>query len=237
MIDIHSHLIYSVDDGSQSIKESIRMVLEAEKVGVKAIVATPHFRESIYPAERIVENFNGLKARVEGCGVDLYLGCEVFITPFLPELLKHKSFLALAGSRYVLFELPADSVPVYSNEVIYKLNILDSMPILAHPERNRHFVKNFDSFLNLVERGCLIQIDAASIVGVYGIEAKNFAKKLIKLKMADFVASDAHCSEDYITRYTEAYERVCKWADQEYADIVFNKNPAKILSNVRWDDL
>jgi protein-tyrosine phosphatase len=236
MIDIHSHLIYDVDDGSQTIKESIRMVLEAEKVGVKAIVATPHFRESIYPADKIIENFNDLKARVEGCGVDLYLGCEAFITPFLPELLKHKSFLALARSRYVLFELPADSVPVYSNEVVYKMNILDNMPIIAHPERNRNFVKNFNSFLNLIERGCLIQIDAASIVGVYGREVKNFAQKIVKLKMAHFVASDAHCADDYTRRYKEAYERVCSWSDEEYADLIFDKNPAKILSNVRWDE-
>jgi protein-tyrosine phosphatase len=237
MIDIHSHLIYSVDDGSPTIKESIRMVLEAEKAGIKAIVATPHFHENIYPTEKVIKNFDELKDRVADCGIDLYIGCEAFITPYLPELLKKKSLLSLAGSRYVLFELPADSIPVYSNEVVYKMNIHDNVPIIAHPERNRNFVKNFNSFLNFIERGCLIQIDAASIVGVYGMEVKNFAKKIIKLKMAHFAASDAHCADDYVRWYTGSYEKVCSWSSEEYADMIFNKNPGKILSNARWDSL
>lgn len=236
MIDIHTHLIFNVDDGSPTIKESIRMVLEAEKVGIKAIVATPHFHENIYNTDKVFENFNELRARVADCGVELYLGCEAFISPFLPELLKEQRLLPLAGSGYVLFELPPDSIPVYSNEVVYKMNLQDKVPVLAHPERNRNFVKNFNSFLNFIEWGCLIQIDAASIIGVYGMEVKSFVKKIIKLKMVHFAASDAHCADDYVNWYKAAYDNVCRWSDEEYADTIFNKNPGKIIRKARWWD-
>lgn len=231
MVDIHSHLIFGVDDGSPSIKESMRMVLEAERLGIKAIIATPHYRDNIYSSEKIAENFMELVYRMSDCGVDLHLGHEVFIGPDIAEKAKLNKRLKLAGSSFILIELPLDIIPVFSHDTIYKLQLENMTVILAHPERNRHFVNNFNAFIDLVERGCLLQLDAASIIGVYGADVKNFARKLIELRLAHFVASDAHCTDDYTGWYLKARNQVFRWAGEEYAYKLFSQNPMMILKN------
>ncbi|MGI6776589.1 MAG: tyrosine-protein phosphatase [Acetivibrionales bacterium] len=230
MVDIHSHIIFGVDDGPPSLKESIRMVLEAERLGIKKIIATPHFHWDVFNAERARENFKELKERTSDCGIEIFMGYEVFINPALSSFANKKNPVTLADSRYMLFELPLDAVPVYSYEAIYKLHLESIVPVLAHPERNRSFVKSFNSFLGFLEKGCLVQLDAASIVGVYGMDVKRLAKKMIKMNMVHFIASDAHCWEDFTSWYLQAYRKVYKWAGEEYADRVFNINPGRILS-------
>ncbi|MCX7920944.1 MAG: phosphoesterase [Clostridia bacterium] len=232
MIDIHSHLIYGVDDGPSTIDESLRMVEAAAKQDVKVIIATPHFQENIFENDKLVDNFYELVYKTSDYGVDLKMGYEVFINPFIPDILKGKKSLTLNESRYMLLEMPFDDIPIYSYETIYKLQLERIIPIIAHPERNRTFLKNFDTFTSFIERGCLVQLDAASIVGVYGKSVKNFAKKLIKSNMAQFVASDAHFARDYTNWYKKAYQKVRKWAGEEYADKLFYRNSKFILDNI-----
>ena len=229
MIDIHSHIVFNVDGGPSSIKESIRMVLEAERLGIDEIIATPHFDDSLYSSDKVPENFSIISSRIADCDVGIYLGYEVAINPSMVQstrILKSKS---LNSSGYVLFELPFDHVPVYAGELLYRLNIDKMIPILAHPERNRVFMKNFDSFINFLENGCLVQLDAASIIGVYGAEPRHFAEKAIKLNLAQFVASDAHCAEDYKDWYLPAYKQVRRWAGEEYTRKLFLENARKII--------
>lgn len=231
MIDIHSHIVFGVDDGPSSIKESIRMVLEAEKLGVKEIIATPHFNNLLLDTDKTVENFLILSSRIADCDVKLHIGYEVFINSSMIEKVKELRTRTLSNSSYILFELPFDNIPVYCSKLLYEFHIEKLIPILAHPERNRVFMRNFDSFINFIENGCLVQIDAGSIVGAYGKEAKNFAKRAIKLNLAQFVASDAHCTEDYKDWYLSAYNQVKRWAGEEYTNQIFNENAKKIISD------
>jgi protein-tyrosine phosphatase len=231
MVDVHTHIIYGVDDGSPSIKESIRMVLEAEKSGIHAIFATPHYYKDHCQLRVIEENFNDLKERVSGCGVELYMGSEIFLTPDTLDLVKNNKSIRLNGSQYVLIELPFDIVPAYSYDTLFSLHLENFIPIIAHPERNRYFVNNFDAFMEFVEKGCLLQLDAASIIGIYGVNVMNFAKRLIKYGLAHFVASDAHSSKDYADWYRAAKQKVEKWAGREQADRLFSGNPRAILNN------
>lgn len=229
MIDIHSHLIHGVDDGPATIKESIRMVLEAEKLGIKVIIATPHMYKGFYKMEKACANFMELKKRTIGCGVELYIGCEAFIDPFTAVDVNSGSIPTLNNSKYLLFELPFDSVPLFGYEIMYKLQLDNFIPIIAHPERNRVFNSDFGAFVSFIEKGCLVQLDAASITGIYGREAKKFARKLIKHSLVDFVASDAHCSEDYKNWYIPAYNEVTRLKSMNYADNLFLENGKMIL--------
>lgn len=231
MVDIHSHLIHAVDDGPSCIKDSLRMLLEAEKCGIKAIIATPHLRGNMYDPEKAAENLEELRHRTRDCGVELYLGYEVHVNESLADDVKSERSITLNGSDYLLLELPFEEVPLYSYETIYRLNLNNITPVIAHPERNRSFVRSFDKFIGVVEKGCLLQLDAASIIGVYGTEVKRFTKKLIKMNMVDFVASDAHSAEDYYEWYLEAYRKVSKWGGTEYANDVFARNPEMLLNN------
>jgi protein-tyrosine phosphatase len=136
-----------------------------------------------------------------------------------------------------LYELPFDHIPLYCSKILYELHVEKIIPVLAHPERYRTFMKNFDSFINFVENGSLVQIDAGSIVGAYGSEARQLAEKLIKLKLAHFIASDAHCTDDYTNWYLPAYKQVKRWAGEEYTNQLFNENAKKIICNETIGDV
>lgn len=229
MIDIHCHVVHGVDDGPSSIQQSIRMVMEAEKLGIKKIIATPHFHEGIFGSKQVQSEFDDLKKRMDGCGIDLFLGHEVFLQPNIPELIQSGKHLTLGNSGYILLELPYDTIPIYAYDVIYKLHLENIMPIIAHPERNIPFVKNIHSFIHFIEKGCLIQIDAGSVVGAYGKKSKAFAKKILQLQLVDFVASDSHCAEDYNHRYPQAYQKIMGWVGEKYSKKLFYENPEMIL--------
>lgn len=233
MIDIHSHIIHGVDDGPASVKDSIRMVLEAEKLGIKVIIATPHLHAGLFDIRNAECNLQDLIERTSDCGIELCPGYEVFLDSSLPDSIRDGKPLTLNKSRYLLLELPFDLLPVYSFDIIYRLHLENVIPVIAHPERDKYFIRDFSTFISLLEKGCLIQVDAASIIGVYGQEVKNFARKLIKLDMVNFVASDAHSVENYSEWYTAAYKKVAKWAGMERARKLFCKNPAMILKDSR----
>lgn len=233
MIDIHSHIIYGVDDGPSTIEESLEMVSKASDEGVKIIIATPHLKKEIMNNEKIIENYAKLTGRAKDFDIKILLGYEVLINPYLPQLLAEKRSLTLNNSEYLLLELPFDSIPIYIYEIIFQIQLLEITVVIAHPERNSNLLKNFDSLLGLVERGCLLQLDVASIIGIHGRQVKEFSKKLLKLKLAHFVASDAHSIKNYNTWYPKAHKIVEKWVGQEYTDKLFEKNAASIVKNAK----
>lgn len=234
MIDIHSHLIHGVDDGASSIDESLRMVSEAEKLGIKVIIATPHFQEPLFCMEKVRENYHELVEKVSNYDVTIKLGSEIYINQSIPKKVEQNtSNLTLNESRYMLLELPPNVIPVFCLDVIYRLQVKKITLVISHPERNRNFLRDYNKLIPLVERGCLVQIDAASILGVYGNSVKNFAKQLIKLNMVHFVASNAHCAEDYVNWYQKAYNRVRDWAGEDYCDKLFFSNAKVVLDNAQ----
>jgi protein-tyrosine phosphatase len=208
------------------------MVLEAEKLGIKTIIATPHYSKGLYRAENVLENYQELAARVRDFDIEILLGYEVYFDSIIPDVLDGKNRYTLNKSKYLLFEMPFDIMPSNISEIILKLHMENFIPILAHPERNRFFIGNFQLFIDFIESGCLIQLDAASILGVYGISAKMFVKNLIKMNLVHFVASDAHNALDYTNWYLPAYEKVKRWGGKEYADMLFDKNQ-KMLFGIK----
>ena len=229
MIDIHSHLVFDIDDGATSMEESLEMVSEAEKLGIKTIIATPHFHENITALERVKENFQKLVASAVDYGVIIKPGSEVFINPFIPSLLEKNHLLTLNSTRYMLLEFPMHDLPIYGTNTIYELQIKNIVPIIAHPERNRIFLRDANKVLDLIGRGCMIQVDAASVIGVHGREIKRFVKRLLKIGAVHFVASDAHCADGYTCWYRKAYNKVSMWVGEEYADKLFKTNARCIL--------
>lgn len=229
MIDIHNHVIFGVDDGAASIKDSLRMILEAERMGVTVLIATPHYNNNIYASTQVQENFNELKYYIKDLGIDLFLGYEVFLSTALDDVLEDQYKYTLAGSKYLLFELPFEVMPVDLDKVLQKLLSQGLIPIIAHPERYSYFSHNIERFQNFIDNGCLVQLDAGSILGVHGKEAKQFCKKVIDMHLVHFIASDAHRPEDYF-QYKKAYELVKNWAGEEYCISIFNINPKAIIN-------
>ena len=235
MIDVHSHIIFGVDDGSSFMEESVRMLEEANKAGIKIIVATPHFQPDIFNSEKMLEHFQQLCTRAAEFEITVLPGYEVFMQPFVPDLIKSNKKLTMNSSQYLLLEFPFDSIPFYSHEVIYKLQLQGIIPIIAHPERNRCFVKDFGAFMEFVESGCLVQVDAASMLGTYGRRTKRFVKRLIKNNLVNFIASDAHCAKDYRNWYLKAYDKAKRWGGEKYTDKMFYLNASVILDKAKND--
>lgn len=232
MIDIHSHILFGVDDGASTIEQSLKLIGEAEKAGVKTIIATPHFQTDLKMVEKICNNFIELVNRADEYNVQLRLGYEVLINPYIPQIIGDKKSLMLDSSSYMLVELPFDHIPEYTYDVLYKLQLEGVQPIIAHPERNRSLVRDIRLLKGFIGRGCMLQLDAASIAGVYGWGVKQYTKKIIKLEMAQFVASDVHRAGHYTGRYQKAYQTVKKWAGTDAADQLFNANAKVITDNI-----
>ena len=233
MIDIHSHIIYGTDDGAPTIEETEKMIRKARDHGVTTIIATPHYQENIFTLEGVQNRFPVISKKAKEYGIDMKLGCEVYINPFIDRLVLENKFLLLNQADYILLELPYESIPLYTYDIIYKLQLQRISIIIAHPERNLNLITDFTQFSNILKRGCMMQVEAGSIVGAYGATVEEFAKKLIKLRMVHFVASDAHCAKDYDDWYLKAYKRVHRWVGSEYTDKLFTSNPQLILDNDR----
>ncbi len=229
MLDIHSHIIHGVDDGPSNINDSLKMIQEAERLGISLVVASPHYQEAVFGLECLEEHYQELLYKAEDYDVEIKLGFEVFANPNNNVLMKNRKKLSLNKMGVVLMEFPFNADPQKCVEMIWKLRIQKVIPILAHLERNRTFINKFEYFVALIKAGCYIQIDAASIAGVYGSKVKDFSKKLIQMKFVDMVASNAHCAADYVNWYSEAFKNVSNWVGKEAAGLLFHNNVKNII--------
>ena len=144
MKDMHSHLLYGIDDGSKDISESITLLKEAEKQGITELMITPHYIEdSKYNCnnKEKIKRFNELKEEVEKekINIKLYLGNEVLINENILKLIKNKEITTLNNSKYILIEFPLGKMLYNTKDLIYNLIVKGYVPILAHPERYRIF--------------------------------------------------------------------------------------------------
>lgn len=206
MKDIHSHILYGIDDGSRSIEESIQLLDRQYDHGVTDIILTPHYIEnSKYNCNnrKKKELFHELKQKYQK--INLYLGNEVYITENILELLKSEEIMTLNDSRYLLIELPMNSEIKNLDSIIFDLVRNNIVPIIAHPERYRYVQKNihyFDEFRNM---GVLLQGNYESLFNQYGSSAKKTLKKLLKEEMITFLGSDMHRIE--YTTHLEMLEK------------------------------
>lgn len=230
MIDVHSHVVFGVDDGPSTMEESLRMISEAEELGVKVIIATPHYQEKLFDTDRVISNYQELVYRAGCYDVSIRLGREVLLSHSMISDIKNMKSLTLDNSKYLLFEFPFNAVPIYAQEAVYRLQLENITPVIAHPERCKNFLYNMETFKGFIKAGCLVQLDAASVIGIYGRAVREFAKRLIKMDMVDFVASDAHNTEAYSDWFRKAYMTVIQWAGKETADRMFFTNAEAIVN-------
>lgn len=196
MLDLHAHLLPGLDDGPEELAASLEMARAYVALGFRGVVATPHFYPGLYePAkEEITEKLAQLKAALakEEIPLEVFPGAEYLLTPELPERFARGELLTLAGSRYLLVELPWGSFPPYTFEVIFALFLKGVTPVLAHPERHGFLLARPALLEELSQKGVLLQLTAGSITGLFGEEEKRTARRLLKEGKVHFVASDAH---------------------------------------------
>lgn len=196
MIDIHSHILPGIDDGSKDMEMSLKMLKLAEAKGTKTIVATPHYiwgrYENHYAEAFALYEELKLAAKASGINIEILLGQEVMLDKYSLKLCKEKKLRGINGSRYMLIEFPMDKLPKDAMDLIYELRLLDIKPIIAHPERYKYIYETPTTINNFIEEGCAFQINTGSLQGLFGKSVHRTAKLLVKEGLANFIASDAH---------------------------------------------
>lgn len=197
MVDIHTHVIPFVDDGSSSLQDSLEMIKNEVSAGINTIIATPHHIKNHYECsvEQIKENFNLLKEKVkeENIPVNLLLGQEICYrsSDKIIEKLNNHELLTLDETNLVLLEFSFVKEPDDILEIMYNFKCNNYEVILAHVERYEWMT--FELVKTLKEYGVYIQVNANSVIGVNeGKHKKRFVKKLLKHQLVDIVASDVH---------------------------------------------
>ena len=195
MIDLHCHLLPGLDDGPATIDESIALARAASEAGIEATVATPHIRED-YPFDpaEIAVRARQLEQALGEAGVELRVieGAEVAISRVRDLTNQTLPMLCLGRGPYMLVESPYTHTTTVLEETIFDLQVRGFNPVLAHPERCPSFQEEPDRLAELVERGVLCSITAASMMGTFGGTVRRFTSLLFSKRLVHNVASDAH---------------------------------------------
>lgn len=235
MIDMHSHILPGIDDGSQSIEESIKIIKEAKEAGFTEIVSTSHYIEETYKSskherEELIENINKELER-ENIDIKIYNGAEAYISTNLTELIQKEELPTINESKYLLMELPMHSQILYLDNIIYNLKTNGITPIIAHPERYSYVQKNPKVLQDLINKGVLFQANYGSIIGRYGKDAEKTVKKLLKNNMIHFLGTDTHRSGSVYIQMDKILKKLEKLIGKEKLEILSKTNPQRVLKN------
>lgn len=215
MIDIHSHILPGVDDGAQTLEDSIRMAEAAVEEGITHLFATPHHRNGRYENEKnlILKQVDELNRELFEREIPLHIlpGQEIRLYKELIEDLDQGLLVPLHNKvNYFLIEFPSSHVPNDTADIFYELNLRNYHPIIVHPERNSAIMENPDLLYNFISNGALTQITASSINGNFGKKIMNFSHDLIRSNLAHFIASDAHNTSSRGFHLIQAIETIQK---------------------------
>jgi len=194
-VDLHSHLLPSLDDGASSIEESLEMICGLKELGFSKLIITPHICRDYYnnSAENIREAFQKFSAnpKVRDCEIALEVAAEYRLDDYFIELLNRGDLLSFGG-HHILVELPFFDAPRFINEIIFELQIRGYNVVLAHPERYLYWKADFSRFLDLKDRDVYFQVNLMSFAGYYNPHAKKLANRFAAEGMIDFLGSDLH---------------------------------------------
>lgn len=235
MIDIHSHILFGVDDGCFQLETAMQVLKEENNGGVTDFILTPHIDTFEFDVEKFRKHFNILQNAIkeENLNINIYKGAEVG-PDFVPSISIKKGINLTLGEngKYLLvgpFFTTEFNVNQF-NSVIYDLQTNGIIPIIAHPERMHYFRNDPELLLSYVNRGCLLQINGPSLLGKYGEEIQNFVNKIIKLKWVTFVGSDNHRPHNGSIMH-KTYTYIKSNYSEELAKELMVDNPKNILNN------
>ncbi len=234
-IDIHSHCLPNVDDGSDSMEESLDMLRIYQKNRIDEIIATPHFHylRGRTAAQEIRDGTARLQeaAKQEGLRIRLHAGNEIFYSHDVPELLAKGEVLTLADSRYALIEFSPMEWLKNVREGLYEVMCAGFYPVLAHAERVLAVVENLKELDALVEQGVYIQVNVKSAKTEGARRIRRFVLEAASRDMIHFLATDAHGSRKRIPDIDKDLQYIRKKLGTEFLHRVMCENPEKIIKN------
>ena len=232
IVDIHSHIIPGIDDGSKNMEMTLEMIRNAEKEGTKEMVATPHYlleygEATIIDVKNHVKEINMLLEN-EKIDVKIYSGQEVYFTEKIIEDYLEGNIGTINDSRYMLIEFPMDKFDENTFDILYELQVRDIVPIIAHPERYKFFIEKPSLINEFINQGYLFHVNAGSIEGKFGQNVKKTTDLFLTNNIYNFIGSDAHNIKSRNTGLKNAMDLIEKGMNKN----IFQDSSEKILKNM-----
>ncbi|HSW48942.1 MAG TPA: CpsB/CapC family capsule biosynthesis tyrosine phosphatase [Bryobacteraceae bacterium] len=231
MIDIHSHILPGLDDGSPDMAESVAMAKLAAECGTTDLVASPHadLQYAFDPA--IVERKIAELTEAAGGVIRIHYGCDFHLHyENVQDALANPSKYAVNHKNYVLVELSELLVLKTADDVLERMRAAGMIPIITHPERNTVLQHRLEKLQAWAGNGCLIQVTGQSLLGRFGRKAHAFSVELLRRNLAHFVASDGHDCQNRPPRLDDSFAWVRDQFGAGAADRLFTANPAAVLA-------
>ena len=237
MIDIHSHIIPGVDDGSEDLDMSIEMAYLALESGIGTIIATPHCDavngDGVQNAAQMRSAVSSFRRelREREIPLEIYTGMEIFGTRSTAEYLDDGEYTTLADSRYPLIEFYFADYGVQATRILASVVEAGYTPIVAHPERYQ-YVCDEPQLLNLwTDMGCLLQVNRGSFFGRFGEQTQALAHGMLERGFVSFIASDAHSSEMRTPWLKDVADFLELEYSDDYAETILETNPMSVIRN------
>lgn len=240
MIDIHSHIVFDVDDGPSTIEESLALIGESYRQGVRTIVSTSHRRRELFKTseEKIYENFKQVKEAAEAKFDDLTIlyGGELYYNNALLDKLEQHKVPRMADTQFALIEFSMTTPWKEIHEAVNKVLMLGVTPIIAHIERYNALENKEDRVRELINMGCYTQINSAHVLKpkIFGDKYRVFKKRaryFLDKNLVHIVSSDMHNLNARPPYMDQAREIITKDFGSKRAYNLFEGNAKTLLEN------
>ena len=234
MADMHCHVLPAVDDGSQSIEQTLEMLEIAVDEGSQHMIVTPHYKEGRHNASTstILERIHMVQeeAAKRGMNVNLYPGNEIYYFQGIEDRLDNGDVFTLNNTDRVLVEFsPSDSY-TYIRNALDGIRASGYVPVIAHVERYECMLRDWKRVRELKQMDVEIQINAASAAGKLGSKVQKFIYVLLSNRIVDYVGTDAHNDKNRAPEFQECYRMLQRKFDSSYIDEIFYKNAMAIIN-------
>lgn len=194
--DMHSHLLPGLDDGLQTIEQTVNYIQQLQQMGYKKLICTPHILAEVYPnsSATILPKLELVRTALQENNIDIQVeaAAEYMVDlDFENHVLEGKPLLTF-GKNLILIEMSYVAASNNIESVIFQLKLKGLQPVLAHPERYNYYAGNIETFQRFIDLGCYLQINILSLLGYYGEGAKKTAQNLLKNNMVTLVGTDMH---------------------------------------------
>ncbi|NWG04654.1 MAG: tyrosine protein phosphatase [Syntrophaceae bacterium] len=249
MIDLHTHILPGLDDGAQTLEESIEMCRISHQDGVRTVVATPHILPGIYKNDRptilsklkelndaITKNHSELRTYPSESSLTVLPGADVhFSSDLFQRCEKGEVMTVNDQGRYLMVEFIFQGIPHQAEEVLFQLIAKGIIPIISHPERNMEIGQRPKRYYEMVRMGCLGQVTAMSLIGDFGSEIKRVAERLLSRRLLHTIASDSHSVHRRPPILSNAVKAAAKIVGKEEACKMVTEYPEAIIEGRRPD--
>ncbi len=262
MIDLHAHILPGLDDGAESLEESVEMCRISYEDGVRTIVATPHILPGVYHNNRstILAKTEELNEAIAKFGLGsgelgiqtphanpenpfsthsefrILPGADVHFSPNLLQLCENGEIMTVNDEgRYLMLEFDFMTLPYQGEEVLFQLIARGITPVITHPERTLEIARAPKRYYEMIRMGCLGQVTAMSLTGGFGSEVKRAAERLLSHRLIHFIASDTHSVHRRPPLLSPAVKEAEKMVGREEARRMVTEYPRALLEGRRPD--